>query len=107
MQFDTNFDLMCSVSVYLQDLKRPPTNKNKLKNASSFLLFLAATALVASVNTLQIEADTEATSLRSIKTAVDDGVAEKRGGFYYKFDFNLLDNIFHSLSEIPENEEGA
>ncbi|KAG2761981.1 hypothetical protein JG687_00014137 [Phytophthora cactorum] len=65
----------------------------------SFLLFLAATALVASVNTLHIEADTEATSLRSIKTAVDDGVAEKRGGFYYKFDFNLLDNIFHSLSE--------
>ncbi|KAG3041431.1 hypothetical protein PC122_g25454 [Phytophthora cactorum] len=63
----------------------------------SLLLLLAAITLVASVNALPIEAATEARSMRS--TVDDDAADEERGGFYYKFDFNLLDDIFHSLPE--------
>ncbi|KAG3110842.1 hypothetical protein PI126_g24842, partial [Phytophthora idaei] len=64
----------------------------------SLLLLLTATPLVSSVNALPIEADSEARSLRSTVVG-DDAADEERGGFSYKFDFNLLDDIFHSLPE--------
>ncbi|KAF1787906.1 hypothetical protein GQ600_25540 [Phytophthora cactorum] len=90
--------LCAQFPIYLQDLKSSTASPNSnLRMRLSLLLLLAAITLVASVNALPIEAATEARSMRS--TVDDDAADEERGGFYYKFDFNLLDDIFHSLPE--------
>ncbi|POM73051.1 Secreted RxLR effector peptide protein [Phytophthora palmivora] len=62
-------------------------------------VLLVVIAVLAAGNALPIE--TEATrSLRSHQTVdEDDAAEEERGGFTYKFDFNVWDDLFHGLPE--------
>ncbi|ETP53235.1 hypothetical protein F442_01834 [Phytophthora nicotianae P10297] len=63
-------------------------------SSPSFVKFKVKNAAVSTGNAAELR------SLRSIKmTTNDDAAEEERGGFYHKFDFNFLDDIFHGLPE--------
>ncbi|ETK95228.1 hypothetical protein L915_01822, partial [Phytophthora nicotianae] len=64
------------------------------------LLFVTVTVLISCASAVSTGNAAELRSLRSIKTTTnDDAAEEERGGFYHKFDFNFLDDIFHGLPE--------
>ncbi|EEY64783.1 secreted RxLR effector peptide protein, putative [Phytophthora infestans T30-4] len=63
----------------------------------SHVLLLAVTTFVSSTNAQAIEANAETRFLRL--TMTDDAGDKERGAFYHKFDFSVLDDIFHGLPQ--------
>ncbi|EEY61426.1 secreted RxLR effector peptide protein, putative [Phytophthora infestans T30-4] len=87
-------------SIYRLNYKSFHPPKQSPRRIRLFLALMIAVAVLASCNALPTNIYAETRLLRSMKTAANhDAAAEERGAFSYQFNFNLLDDILHSLPD--------